>query len=301
MALDFDLNNVTCVEFGVGREVEPNNQQCFEVVPIDTTVQTALLEMVSNTLDIMQDHSSSLNIYQPSEKHAGIEYLYLPLSNELAQTMKSLHEATNITINSDALNNSTEIFCYFARFTDQTGKKLTALRRAIQFKGVLKNKLIKICDDSLKIVEDKIFKLDTDFDLLIDNTNIYMIRPSAFEFAGKLQEAILQAVPMNIASIAADITYVDFSSLQAYAEQRPRAARYIASIKSQAETKNINQNSLESLCRNTGVALTVQNGKVFVNTGHELGFLEVLDRRRYRLELIDGQAENFKASSRSKI
>lgn len=301
MALDFDLNNVTCVEFGVGREVEPNNQQCFEVIPIDTTVQTALLEMVSNTLDIMQDHSSNLNIYQPSEKHAGIEYLYLPLSNELAQTMKSLHEATNITINSDALNNSTEIFCYFARFTDQTGKKLTALRRAIQFKGVLKNKLIKICDDSLKIVEDKIFKLDTDFDLLIDNTNIYMIRPSAFEFAGKLQEAILQAVPMNIASIAADITYVDFSSLQAYAEQRPRAARYIASIKSQAETKNINQNSLESLCRNTGVALTVQNGKVSVNTGHELGFLEVLDRRRYRLELIDGQAENFKASSRSKI
>lgn len=301
MALDFDLNNVTCVEFGVGREVELNNQQCFEVVPIDTTVQTALLEMVSNTLDIMQDHGSNLNIYQPSEKHAGIEYLYLPLSSELAQTMKSLHEATNITINSDALNNSTEIFCYFARFTDQAGKKLTALRRAIQFKGVLKNKLIKICDDSLKIVEDKIFKLDTDFDLLIDNTNIYMIRPSAFEFAGKLQEAILQAVPMNIASIAADITFVDFSSLQAYAEQRPRAARYIASIKSQAETKNINQNSLESLCRNTGVALTVQNGKVFVNTGHELGFLEVLDRRRYRLELIDGQAENFKASSRSKI
>lgn len=301
MALDFDLNNVTCIEFGVGREVESNNQQCFEVVPIDITVQTALLEMVSNTLDIMQNHSSNLNIYQPSEKHAGIEYLYLPLSNELAQTMKGLHEATNITINSNALDNTTEIFCYFARFTDQSGKKLTALRRAIQFKGVLKNKLVRICDDSLKIVEDKIFKLDTDFDLLIDNTNIYMIRPSAFEFAGKLQEAILQAVPMNIASIAADLTYVDFTSLQAYAEQRPRAARYIASIKSQAETQNINQGRLELLCRHTGVSLDIQNGKIFVKSGCEMGFLEVLDRRRYRLELIDGQAENFKASSRSKI
>lgn len=301
MALDFDLNNVTCFEFGVGREVEQNNQQYFEVVPIDTTVQTALLEMVSNTLGIMQNHSSNLNIYQPSEKHAGIEYLYLPLSNELAQTMKSLHEATNITINSDALNNSTEIFCYFARFTDQAGKKLTALRRAIQFKGVLKNKLIKICDDSLKIVEDKIFKLDTDFDLLIDNTNIYMIRPSAFEFAGKLQEAILQAVPMNIASIAADLTYVDFRGLQTYAEQRPRAARYIASIKSQAETKNINKDRLKLLCQHTGVSLGEEHGKILVNAGHELAFLEVLDRRRYRLELIDGQAENFKAASRSKI
>jgi hypothetical protein len=301
VALDFDLNNVTCVEFGVGREIEQNNQQCFEIVPIDTTVQTALLEMVSNTLGIMQNHSSNLNIYQPSEKHAGIEYLYLPLSNELAQTMKGLHEATNITINCNALDNTTEIFCYFARFTDQSGKKLTALRRAIQFKGVLKNKLVRICDDSLKIVEDKIFKLDTDFDLLIDNTNIYMIRPSAFEFAGKLQEAILQAVPMNIASIAADLTYVDFTSLQTYAEQRPRAARYIASIKSQAETKNINQGRLELLCRHTGVSLDIQSGKIFVKSGYEMGFLEVLDRRRYRLKLIDGQAENYKASSRNKL
>ncbi len=45
----------------------------------------------------------------------------------------------------------------------------------------------------------------------------------------------------------------------------------------------------------------IQNGKIFVKSGCEMGFLEVLDRRRYRLELIDGQAENFKASSRSKI
>ena len=106
---------------------------------------------------------------------------------------------------------------------------------------------------------------------------------------------------MNIASIAADLTYVDFTSLQAYAEQRPRAARYIASIKSQAETQNINQGRLELLCRHTGVSLDIQNGKIFVKSGCEMGFLEVLDRRRYRLELIDGQAENFKASSRSKI
>ena len=41
--------------------------------------------------------------------------------------------------------------------------------------------------------------------------------------------------------------------------------------------------------------------KIFVKSGYEMGFLEVLDRRRYRLELIDGQAENYKASSRNKL
>nr|WP_306669334.1 MULTISPECIES: Kiwa anti-phage protein KwaB-like domain-containing protein [unclassified Acinetobacter] len=257
--------------------------------------------MAKATVEIMNKSSPSPDLYQPSEKHAGIEYLYLPISDQMAQTMKDLHEALNLPINSKVLKNPTEIFCYFARFSDQSGKKLTALRRAIQFKGVLKNKLISLCDDTLKIVEEKVFKLDADFDLLIDNSNIHIIRPSAFEFAGRLQEAILQAVPTNISSIAADLGYVDFTSIQAYAEKRPRAARYIASIKSQAETKNIDKDRLKLLCEHTGVSVNIQNGKIIVNEGYELGFLEVLDRRRYRLELIDGQAENFKASSRSKL
>lgn len=301
MIIDFDFDRVANIEFGVGRENEDQSLQFFEAVPVDEGVQKALVEMVQTTIVIMRKNNDKPELYQPSEKHAGIEYLYLATSDQLAQTMKGLHEAANLTINSNVLNDPSEIFCYFARFTDQSGKKLTALRRAIQFKGVLKNQLIRFLDDTLKIVEEKVFKLDADFDLLIDNSNIHIIRPSAFEFAGKLQEAILQAVPMNIASIAADLTYVDFTSLQAYAEHRPRAARYIASIKSQAETKNINKDRLKLLCQHTGVSLEDQNGKIIVNDGHELAFLEVLDRRRYRLELIDGQAENFKASSRSKL
>ena len=301
MVIDFDFDNIKNIEFGVGRESEDQNQQFFEAVPIDANVQKALVEMAKATVEIMNKNGLSPTLYQPSEKHAGIEYLYLPSSDQMAQTMKELHEALNLPINSNVLKNPTEIFCYFARFSDQSGKKLTALRRAIQFKGVLKNKLISLCDDTLKIVEEKVFKLDADFDLLIDNSNIHIIRPSAFEFAGRLQEVILKAVPANLASIAADIDYVDFTSIQAYAEQRPRAARYIASIKSQVETKNINKDSLKSLCEHTGVGVTIEDGKFFVNEGSELGFLEVLDRRRYRLELIDGQAENFKASSRSKL
>ncbi|WP_179995062.1 Kiwa anti-phage protein KwaB-like domain-containing protein [Acinetobacter sp. YH16053] len=301
MAIDFDFSNIKNIEFGVGRESEDQNQQFFEAVPVDVNVQKALVEMAKATVEIMNKSSPSPDLYQPSEKHAGIEYLYLPISDQMAQTMKDLHEALNLPINSKVLKNPTEIFCYFARFSDQSGKKLTALRRAIQFKGVLKNKLISLCDDTLKIVEEKVFKLDADFDLLIDNSNIHIIRPSAFEFAGRLQEAILQAVPTNISSIAADLGYVDFTSIQAYAEKRPRAARYIASIKSQAETKNIDKDRLKLLCEHTGVSVNIQNGKIIVNEGYELGFLEVLDRRRYRLELIDGQAENFKASSRSKL
>ena len=42
-------------------------------------------------------------------------------------------------------------------------------------------------------------------------------------------------------------------------------------------------------------------GKISVAAGHELGFLEVLDRRRYELELVKGQPERFRAASRTKL
>ncbi len=38
-----------------------------------------------------------------------------------------------------------------------------------------------------------------------------------------------------------------------------------------------------------------------VSTVHVMGFLEVLDRRRYELELVGGHPERFKAGSRTPI
>jgi hypothetical protein len=69
-----------------------------------------------------------------------------------------------------------------------------------------------------------VFKLDNDFDLLIDSANVHILRPSGFEFAGKLQQAILDAVPNNIKSIAKDLAFVAFDGIEAYARKHPRAS-----------------------------------------------------------------------------
>ena len=100
---------------------------------------------------------------------------------------------------------------------------MTALRRATQFKGVLKNRLIRFVTDALKIVEDDIFKLDTDFDLLIDAQRVHILRPSGFEFAGQLQEAIMAAVPKNVTALKIDLGFVNFDVIENYASQHPRA------------------------------------------------------------------------------
>ena len=241
--------------------------------------------------------------YQPSEKHAATEYLYLPLTDEMAESVRDLHGAASLAINTSALTDPADLFCYFARFTDKRGRRLTALRRASQFKGVLKskNRLIRMLDDTMSVIEDTVFRLDNEFDLLVDSANVHILRPSGFEFAGKLQQAILNAVPENLKAIRKDLSFVDFDGIEVYAAKHPRAARYLASIRGQAETKNIDKAALNRLCKSTGVEVTLLKGKVSVSAGHEMGFLEVLDRRRYELKLVKGQPERFKAGSRTKL
>ncbi len=301
MKLVFNLDKVKVTEFGVGREDATG--QSFVLLPVDFGVQSALREMVEATWNAMQSDGGKPAPYQPSEKHAATEYLYLPLKDELATTLRDLHQAANLEIHVNALDEPADVFCYFARLRDDKQRYLTALRRATQFKGTLKkkNRLVRMLDDTLQIIEDKVFKLDNDFDLLVDSTFLHILRPSGFEFAGRLQQAILDAVPGNIEVVQQDIVFVDFDSIQEYALKHPRAARYLASIRGQAETKNIDRNALRRLCKSTGVEITNVNGKITIAAGHEMGFLEVLDRRRYELELVKGQPERFKASSRTKL
>jgi len=299
MKLNVDLQNVSVTEFGVG--LDEGDSQTFVSIPVDAGVQAALREMVGSTWDVMQRNEGDPAKYEPSEKHGGTEYLYLPLKDDLAKSMRDLHDAANLPLNAGALAEPAAVFCYFARMTDNKRRRLTALRRATQFKGVLKSRLLRFVTDSLKIVEDRVFKLDTDFDLLVDSANVHILRPSAFEFAGNLQDAVLAAVPQNIRAVQKDLPFVDFAGIEEYASKHPRAARYLASIRSQKETKNIDRTALRALCNTNGVEVQVKNGKVTVADGHEMDFLEVLDRRRYQLELVKGSPERFRAGSRQRI
>jgi hypothetical protein len=299
MKLDFDLANVTVTEFGVGRD--DGNRQTFVAVPVDANVQGALREMVKATWDAMQEDEGGPAKYEPSEKHASTEYLTLALSDDMASSVRELHEATNCDIEFAAIEDASDVFCYFTRLTDKKKRRLTALRRATQFKGILKKRLIRFVSDSLKLIDDDVFKLDSDFDLLVDSANVHILRPSGFEFAGKLQQAIMDAVPRNIEAIGKDLPFVEFDGIEEYAGQHPRAARYLASIRGQEETKNIDRTLLKRLCKQTGVDVIDARGKVKVAPGHEIAFLEVLDRRRYEVNLVKEKPELYRAASRKKI
>ncbi len=299
MKLNYDFTKTITTEFGVGKE--SNAGQAFVAMTVDDGVQDALIAMARMTWEEMGESARSPEKYDPSEKHGALEYLYLPLGDNLAAAMRDLHEATNLRLDAQALNDTTNIFCYFAKFEDKYGNRLTGLRRATQFKGALKSRFVRLHTNALRLVPDRLFKLDQDFDLLIESTKLHILRPSGFEFAGKLQEAIMGAVPKNIATIQKELPFVEFAGIAAYAKRHPRAARYLASIQSQDEGKNIDKRALKALCKRTGVAFQEVDGKIKVADDHVIGFLQLIDRRRYEIELVKGSPERFTAASRQRI
>lgn len=298
MPAQFNVSTVELVEFGVG--LDDGRDQRYVSVPIDADIQAALREMVIATRDEMKE-AGDATTYDPGEKYAGHENLRLPLDSELASQVLKIHEAKNLPSEPTALSDPANVFCYFARMRDNKRHRLTAIRRATTFKGVLKSRLLQFTTDALKLVQDKVFKLDRDFDLLVEDSGVQILRPAGFEFVGALEGAVLAAVSKNIKAVSADLPFVDFGVIESYATHHPRAARYLASIRVQHETKNIDKNNLKKLCERTGVKVQEVTGKLQVDEGSIMDFLGVLDRRLYEIELVKSSPESFRAASRRKI
>ena len=299
MKLQFDFHKVETTEFGVGRDDE--NGRAFSYVAVDERVQSALREMAEETWRQMCGSAETASRYEPSEKYGTAEYVYLPLEDQMSALLRDLHQSNNLPADSTVLSDPAKVSCYFVRLTDSKGQRMTGLRRATQFKGVLKNRLIRLVTDALKMIEDKVFKLDKDFDFLIDAERIHILHPAGFELVCQLQAAVLAAVPQNIKAIQKDLSFVDFSGVSDYASRHPRAARYLASIRAQEETKNVDKRALRKLCKRTGVDIRESGGKIIIEDGHVMAFLEVLDRRRYDIELVRESPERYRASSRQKL
>jgi len=152
----------------------------------------------------------------------------------------------------------------------------------------------------LMLLEDKVFKLDNDFDLLIDSDRLHIWRPKAFEILNEMKQSLLDAAQTHIDALQQEVPNVDFGAIGIYASSHPRAARYLASIRKQ-NIKDIDSDRLRDLCDRTGVEYDEVDGKMNIGDKHIMGFLEILDRRRYGIELIQDSPEFYKAASRQKL
>lgn len=292
----FNFQHIQSVEFGVC--LDTDNGESYRLVPCVAEVQQALKEMLEETRGSLFADGEDPQEFSPAEKYATHERLWINLTSDLVDKHREVFEATNLPTDSSALNEVEAIVSYFAIFRDNRKRKLMAFRRAAQFKGVLSKRLIRFSDDALRIVPDNVFKLDTDFDFLIFDDKVSILRPSGFVFTADMDQQIATCAMTNVSHIEKTITCVDFTGLREFVFKHKRAMRLVAAIKSRNDLAAIALRLLRAECKEGRIPLHQKGGKLFPEAGHELAFLMLLDRRRYTVTLIEGHPETYEAASR---
>ena len=161
--------------------------------------------------------------------------------------------------------------------------------------------MVQLVNNTLRTVDEPILQLNSDWDILIDSDYVHIVNTASFMALGDVDEALRDAIPRNIGIIRNSLGYVDWTNIEEYATDHPRAAGLLASIQSRGYADNLNRSALVELCDSTGVMVEESGGMVSVVDRDILGFLEVIDRRRYPIELVPSQPEQYRASSRSRL
>ena len=292
----FDFSHIQSVEFGVCLFTDAG--ESYRLVPCDQGVQKALKEMLAQTMAALNQDGTEIAEFSPAEKYGANERLRVPLESELVQKHREVFATENLHTDTHGLDEPSALASYFAVFRDKFGNKLMAFRRAAQFKGVVKKHLVTFINDALRLVPDSLFKLDTDFDFLIFDSQILVWRPSGFIFTADMDAHIAACAAGNVDRISQDVTCVDFTGLRGFVSQHKLAMRLVAAIRSRDDLMKISLKLLKNSCKANNVEFVTRNGKLVPSEGSEMDFLLLLDRRLYTLELIDKKPETYQASSR---
>ncbi len=241
----------------------------------------------------------NMEIFDPAQKYGSEEQLKISLATPYLQDLAEIVALTNLPSNANALTQVSELDYYYAIFTDNQNRNLYAFRRASQFKGVTRSKLAWVNGGILTMVTNHVFRLDINFDYFVISQEVFILRPSGFEYTTNVGAQILQASAANAQSIAASVNYLDVTGISAYASTHKKSARLLAAIKGRNDLNLLDRVLLVQACQSYGVQIQNANqGQLAPDTGHEYDFLCILDRRAYTAKLIPNQPEKYEAASR---
>lgn len=299
MSLD-DFQNI---EFGIALFMD--NEESFIRIPVDNTVKESLVDMRKEFYSQYDNGEEEPETFLPSEKYASTERLKVNLTEDYLESIRDLYQNTNLPVSNLSLADVAEnIGYYFAVFHNNNGNRELAIKRPSQFKGLLKkkNKLIRWADDTLKVISDNVFKLDHDFDFIVESDErINILHPSGFIFISDMEEQILQSAAASAAELADRIPSVNFAALTEYISKSKRAAKLVASIKSRPDLERTANDKLRYLCNALRIEIKEEEGKIYPIEDHILNFLYVLDRRQYDIDITDLPPEIYVASSRKQV
>lgn len=295
--MNFDFNKIDAVEFGVC--ARQGSDFFWRGVPMSHGAKEALGEMAQRTIGAMRVVSASPVDYEASEGYAGLQHLRVTLDDPIAKFFSDLWKMGNFEPGgSEALRDPRMVFCYGGKFQDTNGNDLFGVRRSALFKGVLKQKsrLMSLVRDELQLVQDDLFRLDNDFDVLVDGEQVIILRVAGFEAVGELQKYIIEAAAENVKALNNALSFVRIGDVDTKSVGIA-FARKLAAVMHQP-LDGITSVSLRSACDDNGIPYSNVDGMLEFSSDSLGDLLDVLDRRLYVDNLVQGSPTLYKANSR---
>jgi len=267
-------------------------------------VQDTLKSMLVSTEEMLQRQSPHANLFEPSQKYGAMEHLSISIDHITTGHLKKLFNSIdNMSFDPRAMNETDNLEYYFAIFRIRGGGKIVAMKRSTHFKSIVnaRPRLLQIGPKALEPVTENVFRLDHEFDFIIDCKSVTILFPSGFEQIGQTQNFIHQGMPDAITKLSNSIPFVDFTSISEYIKNGVRGARIVASISMREDLDRIRRNALRKGCERNGIGLTKGSDKDSPKPGEELKFLEYLDGRRYTFDAVSDPTDQYVAQNRQTI
>jgi hypothetical protein len=295
------LNDYHIIEFGVGFE-NGNHPAILNKISINDSVREALHGMKEAFDNHYLANQDPPTLFELTEKYGPTEKLTYPLVQaQLPELFDLYTNSGTIAMNDVNLGqNLASISFYFAVFHHINGTRSIGVKRPGQFKGLLQKKVMHFLNDSLTIIPDNLFKLDSDFDFFINQNTIDILHPSGFLYISGIDAHTLAHAEQATNALAQRINFINFAHIAPLVAQKVTAARLISSIKARQDLENTNEQKLIDKCIAHGVGLH-QVGNLMAPVDNDLiAFLQILDRRLYDYDLLDNNTEQYLASSRKR-
>lgn len=272
-------------------------------VPIDVGVRNALKAILRETVGAFESLEGNWEAHDISEDYGERRRIYTFRTNPLFQTLSDIFDSGALAELPDLQNHLADLDYYFAKFVDHAGRVIVGVKKARNAKATLgaQNKLVRLVDNSLQLIEERVLRLDRTFDVLITTDHVFILEPRPMEQVAQLVQQVAASATAKVQAIHDAVTFLDLSRVREKIGRHPKLARIAHSVASNPNLTLMQRVVIEELARAQGVRFKEVNGRLLCNVTDEAKLLEVLDARRYHLDLTATGAVPYRATARQAV
>lgn len=297
---EFDAAAIASVNFGV--RLRSNGNMHF--VPTDGPTKDALKEIFRDTVAIFNGIPTGWELHDISEDYGSPRRIYAARAGEFMAELSSVFDAGALADLTNLHDHAHDVEFYFCEFTDTQQRRAVAIKKGTRLKGTLsaRNRLMRLVDDTLVLIEEEVLRLDQEFDVIVTDPHVYILNVRAVEQIAKIVEHVAATAAVKVQAIHDAIPFLDLSRIRDKISRHPRMARNAASIAAHPNLANFQRPFIETMAAKHGIKFQeLEDGRLQCRVTDEAKLLELLDARRYHLDLAGDGGDPFRASGRQKV